>query len=385
MIYLDSNATTQVAPVVLDAMLPYLRECYANPSASYRSARKVKSAVETARQQVATLIGAERTEEVMFTSCGTESINAVHASVRSLWPDRPGLIITGTEHSAVIESAKRWRESGGRVEVVPVCPSGRVDLAALEKALASGDVGLVSIMWANNETGVIAPMREIVQMAHAVGALVHSDAVQAVGKIAVNVQDVPVDFLSLSGHKIHAPKGIGGLYVSRKVRFRALLVGGGQEMNRRSGTENVAGIVALGAAALLAMDGHGNRKLRDRFEEQILASIKDVRVWGDQENRLPNTSCLSLLGVDAAGLLILLDKAGVCCSAGSACHTASLHPSHVLEAMGVSVVDAASMLRFSFSRFNSIEDVDTAADALIRSVKKLRVLNDESAGPVAFS
>ncbi|MCB1208453.1 MAG: cysteine desulfurase [Verrucomicrobiales bacterium] len=385
MIYLDSNATTQVDPKVLDAMLPFLREAFANPSASYRAARGVRSAIETARQQVAAMIGAARAEELIFTSCGTESINAAHVSVRSLWPDRPGLVHTGTEHAAGIECAKRWREAGGRVTAVPVTPQGRVDLAALEQALDAGEVALVSIMWANNETGVIAPIREIVELAHAAGALVHCDAVQAVGKIPVDVQKVPVDFLSLSGHKIHAPKGVGALYVSGRVRFRPLLVGGGQESGRRSGTENVAGIVGLGTAAALAMSERSEHALRDTFEGHVMAMLRDTIVWGDREHRLPNTSCLGFPGMDAAGLLILLDEAGVCCSAGSACHTASLHPSHVLESMGVSAADASSMLRFSFSRFNTMDEAALAADAVIHAVEKMRVLKDDASGPVAFS
>jgi len=385
MIYLDSNATTQVDPMVLDAMLPFLRGAYANPSASYQSARGVRSALESARQPVAAMIGAARVDEVIFTSCGTESINTAHQSVRHLWPDRAGLVLAGTEHAAGIECAKRWRESGGRVTEVPVTQQGRVDLAVLEQALATGDTALVSIMWANNETGVIAPMREVVELAHAAGALVHCDAVQAVGKIPVDVQAVPVDFLSLSGHKLHAPKGVGALYASSRVRLRPLLVGGGQEKGRRSGTENVASIVGLGAAAALTMAEHGVSRLRDGFEDRVMAGLSDTIIFGDRAHRLPNTSCLGFPGMDAAGLLILLDEAGVCCSAGSACHTASLHPSHVLEAMGVSAAVASGMLRFSFCRFNTPEEAATAAAAVIRAVEKMRALKDDASGPVAFS
>jgi cysteine desulfurase len=333
--------------------------------------------VQRAREQVATLIGAEA-EEIVFTSGGTESINAAHASVRSLWPDRRDLVITGTEHPAVTESAKRWQEQGGRVSQAPVHPDGRVDLDALRELVQGSTTALVSIMWANNETGVIAPIKEIVEIAHNAGALVHTDAVQAAGKVHLSVQSVPVDFLSLSGHKFHGPKGSGALYVSQRVRFAPLLVGGGQERERRSGTENVPGIVGLGLAAELAAqhldDGTKSRlhAMRDRFEHLIHAALPEVRVHGCMEHRLHTVSSLCLPETDAAGVLILLDKEGICASAGSACHTGTLHPSHVLEAMGVSARDAACTLRFSFSRFNTKSEAETAARAVVQAVLKIR-------------
>ncbi|MGV3662725.1 MAG: cysteine desulfurase family protein [Prosthecobacter sp.] len=372
--YLDANATTPVDPAVLDAMLPFLREHFANPSASYAGGRVAHRAVEKARGQVAALLGAE-TDEVIFTSGGTESINAVHASVRALWPEKRDLVITGTEHPAVIESAKRWQAQDGQVKHAPVHPDGRVDLDALRELVRPGSTALISIMWANNETGVIAPMDEIVEIAHAAGALMHTDAVQAAGKIPVNVKRTPVDFLSLSGHKMHAPKGIGALYVSQRVRFAPLLVGGGQEKERRSGTENVPGIVGLGKAAELCQehfkDGTAERirGMRDRFE----GLIREVaQVHGSTEHRLHTTSSICLPEIDTAGMLILLDRQGICVSAGSACHTGALHPSHVLEAMGVSARDAACTLRFSFHRFNTLADAETAAKAVIETAHKLR-------------
>ncbi|WP_395744293.1 cysteine desulfurase family protein [Prosthecobacter sp.] len=377
MIYLDANATTPVDPAVLEAMLPYLREHYANPSASYAAGRRVRRAVEQARTQVAALLGA-RPAEITFTSGGTESINAVHASVRALWPERPELIITGTEHAAVLESARRWQAQGGQVTTAPVHPDGRVDLGALHSLLRPGITGLVSIMWANNETGVIAPMHEIAAMAHAAGALVHTDAVQAAGKISLDVRTTPVDFLSLSGHKMHAPKGTGALYVSQRVRFEPLLVGGGQENERRGGTENVPGIIALGKAAELAAqhlaDGTKARikALRDRFEHLIHAAVPEMRIHGSPAHRLHTTTSLCLPETDAAGMLILLDQAGIACSAGSACHAGALHASHVLEAMDVSARDAACTLRFSFNRFNTKSDVESAAHAVIESAHKIR-------------
>lgn len=377
MIYLDANATTPADPAVLEVMLPFLREHFANPSAGYAGGRVAHRAVEKARGQVAALLGADE-EEIVFTSGGTESINAVHASVRALWPEKPELIIAGTEHPAVLESAKRWEAQGGTVVQVPLHADGRLDLAALREAVRPGSTALVSIMWANNETGVIAPMDEIVGIAHAAGALMHTDAVQAAGKIAVDVRQTPVDFLSLSGHKMHAPKGIGALYASQRVRFAPLLVGGGQEKERRSGTENVPGIVALGKAAELCQ-GHLEdgtpariRNMRDRFEQLVREGVPDMRVHGSAEHRLHTTSSFCLPEVDAAGMLILLDRQGICVSAGSACHTASLHPSQVLEAMGVSARDAACTLRVSFHRFNAPTDAETAARAVVEAAHKLR-------------
>lgn len=376
-IYLDSSATTQTDPAVIEAMLPFLRDHFANPSASYGSARLVRQAVQRARVHVAALIGAHE-DEVIFTSGGTESINAIHASVRSLWPNRRDLVITGTEHAAVLESARRWQAQGGRVVHVPVGQDGRIDLEALRTLVNHENTGLVSIMWANNETGVLAPMREIVEISHAAGALVHTDAVQAAGRIHLNVHAVPVDFLSLSGHKMHAPKGIGALYVSRRARFTPLLVGGGQEHERRSGTENVGGIVGLGEAARLAQlhldDGTKARihAMRDRFEHLVHAALPDMRTHGCPTHRLHTTSSLCLPEIDAAGMLILLDKQGLCASAGSACHTGALHPSHVLEAMGVSARDASCTLRFSFSRFNTKTEAETAAHMVVKAAQKVR-------------
>lgn len=377
MIYLDANATTPVDPAVLEAMLPFLRDYFANPSAAHAGGRTASRAVQRAREQVAALLHAQP-DEVIFTSGGTESINAVHSSVRALWPERPYLIITGTEHPAVMESAERWCKQGGNVIQAPIHGDGRVDLDSLRTLVRSGSVALVSIMWANNETGVIAPMREIVEIAHAAGALVHTDAVQAAGKIPLDVEATPVDFLSLSGHKMHAPKGIGALYVSRRVRFEPLIVGGGQEKGRRSGTENVPGIVALGMAADLAQqhfnDGTKARihAMRDRFEHLVHAAFPDMRVHGCHTHRLHHTSSFCLPDIDAAGMLILLDKAGVACSAGSACHSGSLHSSSVLGAMGIGAHDAACTLRVSFHRFNTKPEAEEAAHQVIACAHKLR-------------
>lgn len=377
MIYLDSNATTQPAPEVVEAMLPFLREYWVNPSSAYQGARVVRKAVETARETVAQWLGAEA-DEVVFTSCGTESINAAHDSVRALWPERRRLIVGATEHAAVLESGVRWARQGGEVVVLPVDRNGVVDLGVLKELLRE-PTALVSVMWANNETGVIAPMREIVDLAHAAGALVHTDAVQAVGKMEVNVQAVPVDFLSLSGHKVHAAKGVGALFVSRRARFQPLLVGGGQEHGQRSGTENVAGIVGLGVAAQLMRElgGAAVCELRDRFEVIVRDRLPDTVVNGEAVARLGSTSSMTFPGVEAAGMLILLDKAGVACAAGSACHAAALHPSPVLEAMGLDAAHAGSTLRFSFSRYSTMDEVALAANAVVKGVEKMRALHGE--------
>lgn len=381
MIYLDNNATTPVDPSVIEAMMPFLQGHFANPSASYRAARTVNRALDHARQQVAVLLGADA-GEIVFTSGGTESDNAALASARLRWPDRRHLIVGATDHPAVLEPARRWREDGGRVTVLRVDRQGVPDLDHLRAALAEEDVAMVSVMWANNETGVIAPIAEMVQMAHEAGALFHTDAVQAAGKLSINVKEVPVDFLSLSGHKLHAPKGVGALYTSKRIRFAPFILGGGQEVGRRSGTENVPGIVALGKAVELmtAQDSDQIRALRDAFEQHVLAALQDASVNGHLTSRLLNTSNLHLPGVDAAGMLILLDQRGLCCAAGSACHTVNVHPSPVLEAMGFDARHAAESLRFSFSRFNTLAETVEAAQLVIDMALKMRSLNE--GGPV---
>ncbi|MBX7209678.1 MAG: cysteine desulfurase [Verrucomicrobiaceae bacterium] len=419
MIYLDNNATTPVDPAVLDAMLPFLRGRHENPSSAYRGARAVRAALDEARACVARLLSATP-EEIVFTSGGTEADNAVIESARALsWPSRRRLVIGATEHPAVMEPALRWEQEGGSVTRVPVGRDGVIDLAAFEQAVAQPDVALASIMWANNETGALAPMHDVVRIAHAAGVLIHTDAVQAVGKVGIDLASVPVDYVSLSGHKIHAPKGVGALFVSRRVRFRPWMLGGGQEHGRRSGTENVPGIIGLGVAAELMQrqlaDGTTARvaALRDAFEKQVLAALPgafcttntaDTRVRGSGQGgpgvvdggstralnaagarRSGATSSFCLPGVDAAGMLILLDAEGVCCSAGSACHAGAVHPSPVLEAMGLDAAHAASTLRFSFSRFNTEAEAHAAAASVIAAAGKLRALKDGDEGPVVVS
>ena len=364
-------------------MLPFLRDQFANPSASYRSARLVQKAIHTAREQVAALIGAAP-EEIIFTSGGTESNNTAIEAANMYWPERKHLVVGATEHPAVLEPAKRWQAEGGTVSIVPVHSDGIVDLETLRKAVVPGKTALVSVMWANNETGVIAPIEVIAKMAHEAGALFHTDAVQAVGKVPIDVKALDIDYLTLSGHKFHAPKGIGALYVKSRTRFRPLLLGGGQEGGRRSGTENVPGIVAIGTAAQ-ASSHLGVDSLRDTFEHRLRAALPRVTINGHSKQRLPGTSNLHFPGLAAVEMLILLDNRGVCCAAGSACHTANVHPSPVLEAMGFSSEHAASSLRFSFSRLNTMTEALAAADHVIAVATKLQSLQGDSTSPVVLA
>lgn len=380
MTYLDSNATTQVDPRVLEAMLPFLREHYANPSASYAAARHVRHAVESAREQVAALLDCEP-DEIVFMSGGTESCNAAVFSALTLRsPHKEHLVVVKTEHSAVLEVAKRWMQEGRPVSFLDVDKGGRVDVDELHDCTRSGQTAVVSMMWANNETGVIGPVEDAVKAAHDHGALFHTDAVQAIGKVPISLKQCPVDYLSLAGHKFHAPKGIGALYISKRVRFKAWMLGGGQESGRRSGTENVPHIVGMGKAAELmreelAMGGVDRiRAMRDAFEKHLFDALPGTLVNGHPSLRLPNTTNLTFPGIDAAGLLILLDEKGIACSAGSACHTTTLHPSAVLEAMGFDAEHARSTLRFSWSRLNTMDETLRAAEEVVACAKKMRSL-----------
>ena len=381
MIYVDANATTPLLPEVLDAMLPWLREGFANPSGSYAAAKLARRAIEQAREQVAALVGAEP-DEIVFTSGGTESVNTALRSLDAL--TGPGAaVVSAIEHSAVLRCAAHLVRAS---TAVPVDAGGVLDLAAFADSLEGA--AWVSIMAANNETGVIQPLREVVELARQRGLPVHSDAVQAAGKIPLDVRALAVDLLSLSAHKFHGPKGVGALFVRRGLRFEPLLRGGGQETGRRSGTENTAGIIGMGAAAAAARCHLADASappisaLRDAFEAAVLADTTGVTVNGDRSRRLPNTSHLSFAQCDAAGLLILLDEAGVACSAGSACLTGKQQPSHVQLAMGIPAARAKSSLRVSFSRLNTLEDALAAARAVHQAVEKLRRVQGPGVGPV---
>lgn len=389
MIYLDSNATTQVHPEVLEAMLPFLTDMCYNPSSGYRAGKTVKAAVEQAREQVADLVGAD-SDDVYFTGCGTEANNAVLYSLASMCGDKKAIVTSEIEHSAILRVCEDLEKRFGfRIEKVGVDEHGRLDLKAWKSAVEKDDVLLASVMWANNEVGVIQPIAEACQLAQDAGVLFHTDAIQAVGKMPVSVQDVPVDFLSISGHKFHAPKGVGALYMRSGLRFEPLLKGGGQEKGIRSGTENVASIVGMGKAAELMKqrldtDAHaGIGELRDYLEASLQEKLEGVQINGCQEHRSKNTAHLSFKDCEAAGLLILLDEYGVACSAGSACMTGKQQPSHVQTAMGFSRERANSSLRISLSVFTTKEEIDTAVEMIVKAVTKLRrVQGGGGVGPV---
>ncbi|MGK0188021.1 MAG: cysteine desulfurase [Verrucomicrobiales bacterium] len=379
MIYLDNNATTPVDPEAVEAMLPFLRESFGNPSSGYSIGREAKKAVKTAREQVAALIGADA-DEIIFSSCGTEADNTAIESAIRAYPDRKHLVIAATEHDAVINYCAELKQSRGyEVTLLGVDAGGLIDLDQLDAAIRPGATALVSLMWGNNETGVLQDIAEAAALAENKGVLFHTDAVQATGKVPIEVSQIPVHYLAISGHKLHAPKGVGVLYVKKNVRFQPLLIGGGQEGKRRAGTENVPYLVGLGVAAdrarqhLDAAEDHV-RQLRDRFEVEIRRRIEGVHINGDPVRRTPNTANIRIEGVDAAGAIILLDQKGICCSAGSACTTGALHPSHVLTAMGIPAHHARECLRISFSRFNTAAELDTALDAIESIVVKLRSL-----------
>lgn len=381
MVYLDANATTPLLPEVLAALLPWLGEGFANPSGSYAAAKLARQAIEQARAEVAGLIGAEP-DEIVFTGGGTESVNtALHSLDALVGPGTAA--VSAIEHSAVLRCVENLtRESC----LVAVDAGGRLDLAAFAAALDRA--AMVSLMTANNETGVLQPVREAAELARARGVPVHTDAIQAAGKIALDVRSLGVDLLSLSAHKFHGPKGVGALFVRRGLRFVPLLRGGGQEGGRRSGTENTAAIVGMGVAAaaaqryLASSPQHPVSELRDAFEAKILATTSGVTVNGDIARRLPNTSHLSFKQCDAAGLLILLDEAALACSAGSACMTGKQRPSHVQIAMGIPEAQAKTSLRMSFSRLNTLQEALTAADVVTRAVAKLRRVQGRGVGPV---
>lgn len=378
LIYFDNNATTNVANEVFEAMKPYLTKFYGNPSSIHTFGGQVKYAIDNARDSVASLIGANPSE-IIFTSCGTESDNAAILSSLFLCPKRRKIVISKVEHPAVLNMGKELARRGYKVLEIPVDSHGRLDMKRLDET-TDDDTALVSIMWANNETGNIFPVKDIAEIAHRKGALFHTDAVQSVGKIPINISEYPIDMLSLSGHKLHAPKGIGALFVRRGVRFCPFIIGGHQERGRRGGTENVAGIVALGEACRMAekeinFENSVVRKLRNKLESALLRKIPKTRVNGDTENRLPNTTNISFEYIEGEAILLLLNQLGVCASSGSACTTGSLEPSHVLRAMGVPYTAAHGSIRFSLSRYNTEEEVDYVIEKLPPIIAQLREIS----------
>jgi cysteine desulfurase len=381
--YFDNNATTRIAPEVVDAMLPFLKDFWGNPSSAYHFGSQVGKNVEDARAKVAALINADP-KEVVFTSCGTESNNSAIHSALVTNPKKKHVITTAVEHSANINFGEYLQKQGFEVTFLPVEPDGSLDIHLLEKSIRP-DTAIVSVMYANNETGVIFPIEEIAAICRSKNVLFHTDAVQTPGKIKLDVKNLGCDFLSLSAHKLHAPKGIGCLYVKKRTKYQPYIIGGHQERGKRGGTENVANIVAFGRAAELAMEKLSDentrvRALRDRLENTILATIPNTIRNGAKETRLPNTSNIAFEFVEAEAILLLLDGLGICASSGSACTTGSLDPSHVLMAMGLSPMRARGCVRFSLGIYNTDEDVDFLLKHLPPIIKRLREispLNDD--------
>jgi cysteine desulfurase len=374
-IYLDNNATTRVAPEVIEAMIPFLKELWGNPSSIHSFGGQVKKYIDKARGQVSKLIGADE-DEIIFTSCGTESDNSGILSGLYANPSRRHIVTTRVEHPAVLNLCQHLEKEGHRVTWLGVDNRGRLNLDDLKNAIRDC-TAVVSIMYANNETGVIFPIEEIGRIVKDAGAMFHVDAVQAVGKIPINLRESTIDYLSLSGHKLHAPKGVGALYVRKGRKFRPFIIGGHQENSRRGGTENVASIVGLGAACELAgkyMDDENTRvrELRDKLEDNLLKKAPDAKLNGDKEMRLPNTSNISFEYVEGEAILLRLNEFGVCASSGSACTTGSLEPSHVLRAMGVPYTAAHGSVRFSLSRYNTGDEIDFVIEKLPPIIRELR-------------
>lgn len=378
-VYVDNNATTQIADEVREAILPFLTDLWGNPSSMHTFGGQVKKYVETAREQVAALIGAADPQEITFTSCGSESNNLAIRGGAEAMDKSPHVITSKVEHAAVSGPCHYLEDRGFRLTKLDVDAQGDLGLGTLVHEVKSGK-SLTSIMWANNETGVIFPVSQIGELVHEFGGVFHTDAVQAVGKIPMNVSEMPIDMLSLSGHKLHAPKGVGALYIRRGIKVKPLILGGHQERGRRAGTENVPYIVGLGLACELAgkkMEDENSRvkAMRDRLEQGILASCPDSRVNGDSLHRLPNTTNISFEFIEGEAILLMLDDKGICASTGSACASGSLEPSHVLRAMNVPGTAVHGSIRFSLSTYNTEDDVDAVLTELPKIVKRLRELS----------
>lgn len=374
--YFDNAATTKIKTEVLNAMIPYLTEEYGNPSSLYSIGRSSKRAIENARQEVAKLINCDKSE-IYFTGCGTESDNTALKGIAHRYKEKGNHIITTKiEHHAILESCKTLERQGFDITYLNVDERGIVDLQQLENAVNEKTV-LISIMFANNEIGTIQPIKEIAKIANQKNIIFHTDAVQAVGNIAIDVKEMGIDMLSMSGHKIYAPKGVGALYVKKEIEFDRFMDGGHQEKNKRAGTENITEIVGLGKACEIArqnLEWHIRhlKNLRDYFIEQVQKNIDNLKINGSMEQRLPGNANISFLGVDSTALLLELDKKGICCSSGSACNSSEASPSHVLTAIGLDSEIVKSALRVTFGEFNTKTEVDYLVQNLIRSVKELR-------------
>lgn len=392
-VYLDNNATTRCDPAVVEAMLPFFTEQFGNPSSLHSFGNKVGQALKEARSQVQALLGAEHDSEIVFTSCGTESDSTAILSALKAQPERNQVITTAVEHPAILTLCDYLEKEGVAVHRLGVDKKGRLDLDEYKSVLGPR-TAIVSAMWANNETGTIFPVEEMAELAHGVGAMFHTDAVQAVGKIPMDLKKTRIDMLSLSGHKLHAPKGVGVLYLRRGCRFRPLLRGGHQERGRRAGTENTASIVGLGRASQLALEhmAYENTevaRLRDRLEQGILAQVPRAFATGDTGNRLPNTSNIAFEFVEGEAILLLLNKQGIAASSGSACTSGSLEPSHVMRAMGIPYTAAHGTIRFSLSRYNTEAEIDRVIAAVPDIIAQLRKISpywsEAEGGDQAFS
>ncbi len=377
-VYFDNNATTRVDPAVFEEMRPYFCDLYGNPSSMHSFGGQVGKKLGEARERVAAVLGCDPAE-IVFTSCGTEGDNTAIRSALEAQPDKRHIVTTKVEHPAVLNLVNHLVKKGYHLTLLGVDEQGMIDLDELRDSLRD-DTAIVSIMWANNETGTVFPVAEAADIVKSRGILFHTDAVQAVGKIPIDLRSLPIDFLVLSGHKLHAPKGIGALFVRRGTPFRPFMIGGHQERGRRGGTENVPGIIALGkacelAAAHMEEENTRVRELRDRLERGLLAAIPDTRLNGHPTERLPNTLNLSFKFVEGEAILLLLDQIGVCASSGSACTSGSLEPSHVLRAMGVPFTYAHGSVRFSLSRFNTREEVDFVVREMPKIIERLRSIS----------
>ncbi len=377
-IYVDNNATTRVAPEVVEEMSPYFSELYGNPSSMHFFGGQVQTKVEEARERVASLIGA-RPQEIIFTSCGTESDNTAIMSALESNPEKRHVVTTRVEHPAVKNLVGQLKREGYRVTELPVDRDGLLSMDEVSRVITD-DTAIVSVMWANNETGVLFPVEEIAKVAKSRGAIFHTDAVQAVGKIPINLAGSQIDMLSLSGHKLHAPKGIGVIYVRRGTRFSPYIIGGHQEEGRRGGTENVPYIIGMGKACELAANHLEDmnvrvKGLRDKLENGLLGKIPNSIVNGDRGQRLPNTSSISFEYVEGESILLKLSDKGICASSGSACTSGSLEPSHVLRAMGVPFTAAHGSIRFSLSSYNTEEEIDFILKVMPSIIEKLRAIS----------
>jgi len=377
-IYLDNNATTQVAPEVFDTMRPFYGMQFGNPSSMHTCGGVVAKTVDASREQLAGLIGAEPTE-IVFTSGGTESDNFAIRGILDANPDKRHMVTTRVEHPGVLSLCRYLKRNGYEVTELDVDGDGNLDMESYRASLRQ-DTAIVSVMWANNETGVIFPVEEMARIARAHGIVFHTDAVQAVGKIPVNLADTSIDLLSLSGHKLHGPKGIGALYIRKGTRIRPLIYGGHQERGRRPGTENVPGIVGLGKAAELASEHIEDentrvKALRDKLEKCLTSIIPRTKVNGNRDSRLPNTANISFEYIEGEAILLRMNELRIAASSGSACTSGSLEPSHVLRAMGIPFTMIHGSVRFSFSRYNSEDQVETVCSEFPKIVQNLREIS----------